>query len=321
MSDAFQIYKTYIQKLRVDRSHGIAPHKPILLISILQAYQKGVLVENKIPISPELLCLFQSNWAVLVQTGHNCIFAYPFFYMKSEPFWRLVVQPGEEAALKKQSTVKSFNRLNSLIQYAEIDPELAQLMRDPISNQLLLEELLDTWFPDTRTKFKVSNLKANLFDELAYKILNEDAALYKSEVRKLILEKKEEEIYIRGGIFKKEVPKIYRNTCSVSGLRINAAAVSVSLIDACHIIPFHQSLDDTITNGIALCPNLHRAFDRGLISIDEKYRLLVSKDFEESQSDYSIRQFKGRKLLLPDRIEYYPGQENLAWHREQVFVG
>lgn len=321
MAHPLKKYSSYFQKLRVDRSHGVAPHKPNLLISILQAYQSGLLLGNRVYISPELLGLFKSNWATLVRTPHSCLFAYPFFYMKSEPFWRLVVQPGEEAALKKQSTVKSFNRLNSLIQYAEIDPELAQLMRDPITNQLLLKILLDTWFPDNKSQYRTANLQAELFDELAYKILNEDAALYKTEVKKLIVEKREEDIYIRGGVFKREVPKIYRNTCSVSGLRVDSTGVNISMIDACHIIPFQQSLNDTITNGIALCPNLHRAFDRGLIGIDENYRLLVSIDFEESQSDYSIRKFEGKKLLLPDRKKYYPSQENLGWHRENIFVG
>jgi putative restriction endonuclease len=314
-------YSTFFNKLRVDRSHGLAPHKPILLISILQAYQAGLLAGKRIYISPELLGFFKANWTSLVRTNHNCIFSYPFFYMKSEPFWELVVQPGEESALKKQSTPNSFNRLNSLIQFAEIDMELANLMMDKISNQLLLTDLLDTWFPDTKSNFSTSSLQADLFIDVAYKILNEDAALYKSEVKKLIQEKKEEEVFIRGGVFKREIPKIYRNTCIVSGLRVDSTAVNVSLIDACHIVPFQQSLDDTITNGITLCPNLHRAFDRGLISIDEKFRIQVSKDFEESQSDYSIRKFKGRKILLPDRKEYYPRQDNLAWHRENIFVG
>ncbi|MFC4198185.1 HNH endonuclease [Pedobacter jamesrossensis] len=32
-------------------------------------------------------------------------------------------------------------------------------------------------------------------------------------------------------------------------------------------VPFNVSHNDKVTNGIALCPNLHRAFDRGLVSI------------------------------------------------------
>lgn len=321
MTGPLQKNSTLFQKLRVDRSHGVAPHKPVLLLSILQAFQDGLLSGNRIYICPELVELFRSTWNALVKTSHNCLFTYPFFYLKSEPFWRLVVQPGEEAALKKESTVKSFNRLNSLIQYAEIDPELAMLMQDPLSRQLLIDVLLDKWFPDTRSNFQAVSYQREESDEVAYMILNEDAALYKSEIRRLIVEKKEEEVYIRGGVFKREVPKIYRNTCSISGLQVNSGSINVVMIDACHIVPFKQSLDDTITNGIALCPNLHRAFDRGLISIDENYRLMVSKDFMESQSDYSIRKFEGKELLLPDNRKYYPSQENLAWHREKVFVG
>ncbi|WP_201288840.1 HNH endonuclease signature motif containing protein [Polaribacter septentrionalilitoris] len=40
------------------------------------------------------------------------------------------------------------------------------------------------------------------------------------------------------------------------------------MIDACHIVPFSISNDDTIPIGISLSPNLYRAFDRGLITIN-----------------------------------------------------
>jgi len=90
-----------------------------------------------------------------------------------------------------------------------------------------------------------------------------------------------------------------------------------SMIDACHIIPFAESYNDTITNGIALSPNMHRAFDRGLISIDNDYRVLVSSKFIESDSVYSIRQFEGSSIILPENSSYYPSLENLAYHRER----
>ena len=90
------------------------------------------------------------------------------------------------------------------------------------------------------------------------------------------------------------------------------------MIDACHIVPFSESYDDTISNGIALCPNLHRAFDRGLISIDENYRVLVNPVFSESGiSSHSIMQFKGQQIKLPDKQRYFPAQENLVFHRKK----
>jgi putative restriction endonuclease len=90
----------------------------------------------------------------------------------------------------------------------------------------------------------------------------------------------------------------------------------VQMVDACHIIPFSESHDDTISNGLSLCPNLHRAFDRGLISISDEYRVLV-KSFYETDNGYSIKQFDGAKILLPLRSEYLPSRDNLAQHRKR----
>ena len=57
----------------------------------------------------------------------------------------------------------------------------------------------------------------------------------------------------------------------------------IQIINACHIIPFSESHDDTITNGISLCPNLHRAFDRGLVALDPEYRVLIEPFMEQEK--------------------------------------
>jgi len=92
------------------------------------------------------------------------------------------------------------------------------------------------------------------------------------------------------------------------------------MIDACHIVPFAVSHDDTVCNGLSLCPNLHRAFDRGLIALDENYRLVISQNFSENDSDYSIKKYEGSRILLPDMKDHYPAWENLRWHREHVYL-
>jgi putative restriction endonuclease len=67
-----------------------------------------------------------------------------------------------------------------------------------------------------------------------------------------MISNEDEELFLRGGMFRREVPKIYNNKCCISDMRIDAI-VNVSMIDACHIVPFSSSYNDTITNGIALC--------------------------------------------------------------------
>ncbi|RYE73551.1 MAG: HNH endonuclease, partial [Oxalobacteraceae bacterium] len=107
-------------------------------------------------------------------------------------------------------------------------------------------------------------------------------------------------------------------TCAISGMRL-VSNRDAQMIDACHIVPFAESQDDTISNGLSLCPNLHRAFDRHLISISPDYEVIVSEHFIEESVDYSIRKYHGRKILLPTETNYLPSTHNLAWHHERFW--
>ena len=138
---------------------------------------------------------------------------------------------------------------------------------------------------------------------------------------KTLLLREEEEVYVRQGYFKKYIPQIYKDTCCISGMRL-VSTHGYAMIDACHIVPFGISQNDRITNGLALCPNAHRAFDRGLLSIDADYSVLVSPYIYEAEDHpYSLTNLKGKKIILPEREDYLPSQANLQWHRENVFKG
>lgn len=319
MTSQLQKYLQAFKKLRIDRSHGIAPHKPILLLSILQAVQNNLIQQNKIFITPEIVSLFNANWNSLVITNHHCRFFLPFYHLSSEPFWKLIPKSGYESLVFLKSSIKSFPGLNAAIEFAIIDEELFLLMNNAISNAILRDFLLDEYFPDTKKHLSQPNRYINdKYSEVENKILHEPAEEYKREIQTLIKQNDDEEIFIRGGIFKREIPKIYNNTCCISGMRIDVT-LQISLIDACHIVPFSESYNDTISNGIALCPNLHRAFDRGLISIDKNYKVCVSSVFSEGESNYSIRQFDQKQINLPKNKNFWPNEENLVWHGNNVF--
>jgi putative restriction endonuclease len=319
--DALRKYLLVFQKLRIDRSHGIAPHKPLLLLSVLQAFQNYLITSQKIYITPELVALFRSNWSLLVETNHDCRISYPFYYLKSDKFWELIPKSGFENINQMGSIMKSFSNLNAAIDFAVIEDDLFFLMIEKESNSILQQFLLDEYFPATKSNFNNSSGgQQKLFDDIEGKILREDPSAYRNEIIKLMQQQNEEEIFLRCNLFKREIPKIYNNTCCISEMKIDAIT-SVSMIDACHIVPFNESYDDTITNGIALCPNLHRAFDRGLISIDDNYKVIVSEIFIEDKTNYSIRIFEGKQIILPKQGMYYPLIENITWHRKNIFRG
>lgn len=226
-------------------------------------------------------------------------------------------KPGYEGILKLKGSIRSLANLNDAIDYALLDVELLQLLKDTDINGLFIHFLLDKYFPTSKNQFNPeSGNPSGRIAEIEDKILHEPPEDYRQEIRKLIESKDGDEIFFRGSIFKREVPKIYNYSCSISGMRISAIA-NVSMVDACHIIPFSESFDDTISNGLALCPNLHRAFDRGLISIDDNYRVLINTNWYEDESDYSIKHFEGKMIILPGNRDNYPSQSNLHSHRKR----
>lgn len=317
MSDQLKKYLASFLKLRIDRAHGTAPHKSILLLSVLQAYLNGSISNSRIYITPELVALFKTNWSQLVSSNHTCQFALPFYHLTSDKFWKLIPKQGFENILQFKSSMRSFTNLYAAIDYALIDDSLFLLMQDPTSNRVLQQFLLGEYFPYTKRVFTYSTVcQQKIYDDIKGKILNEDPAEYRKEIRTLFKQQNEEEIYLRGSIFKREVPKIYNYTCCISGMKIDTI-YSVSMVDACHIVPFSESYDDTITNGISLCPNLHRAFDRGLISVDENYKVLVNPNWNEKLSHYSIKQFEGIQILLPTNPGQLPLPENFQNHRKR----
>jgi putative restriction endonuclease len=298
--------------------YGPAPHKAVMLLSVIQAIEKGYVSDNRIYVTPLLVSLFKTTWNALVLTKHVPTFALPFFHLKSEGFWHLHVKSGFENWLKGTKSLSSFNQLRIAVDYASLDGELFILLSIPQSRNQLKQILLETYFEDSRYNWNLLSGKSYI-DDITDMVVNEQPAEYAANIEKLeaTLDKDSfsEEVFIRSGAFKKEIARIYNHTCCISGLRIDSTS-EVSMIDACHIVPFAQSHDDTISNGLALCPTLHRAFDRHLISIDDDYRVVVSRSFiERCDSPYSIQQFEGKHILLPANGKYYPSQENLHRHR------
>lgn len=317
-------YSTYFKKLRCAyvKGMGKAPHKPILLLSILQLIKKGTITSNRIFITAELILEFKRNWKQLVETDHTSNFSLPFFHLKSEPFWYLVPKAGRNYSVTRSKSIKSFKNLRETIAFAEIDKDLFLLLQQPLSQLLLQKVLLGTYFPNTKNSFLEEEISYEE-NNIEHEILNEPREIYQNHIQKLKAslgeDQFEEEIFVRGGLFKRTIPRIYDYTCSISGLKINSSS-NVQMIDACHIHPFSLSNDDTVPNGIALSPTLHRAFDRGLITINSDFVVRVSPTIDEKNSSFSISQFEGQQILLPKKEKWYPSQESLIWHNKEIFL-
>lgn len=318
----------YVEKfknLKRNSATSDSPHKPILLLSVIELYEKGVYSSRFIDFRDELETVFKDIWNYLPTPNNgrpNIVL--PLYHMKSEGFWKLYPKKGFESEMNIK--IKAKTRFHEVVSHIEIDEDLFRLILNPLSREVLKMGLLNKYFGGFSL---LPNDKEKLLDKDSISLYSENN--HKKQLENCIREldnleksndpkKYTQEKYIRDATFKWRIYRIYQNTCAISGSRIASNVSSVLMIDACHIEEFNIAKDNSTTNGIALCPNLHRAFDRGLISIDDNYRVLIkSKEiFTENEcSSYNIRQFEKKEIYLPDCSEFYPSQEKLWEHRKR----
>jgi putative restriction endonuclease len=306
--------------LRRDTKNGGAPHKPILLLSIIHEYELGRISDNRIFITPELTHSFSVYWNQLVTTKHDKRFALPFFHLTGEKgnWWKLIPNLGCELWIDNAGSMRSFGNLSVAVAYGEIDLGLYSLLTNKECREVLKNALLKGYFYDQTIENQDDNYLNDLKNEL-----NEPKSEYKNHLKNLkkILDPEtyQVEVYNRGTIFRREIVKLYDETCCMSGLRVSAN-FTITMVDACHIEQFAKTFNNHPTNGIALCPNLHRAFDRGAISIDNDYKIILSKSIKENvESEYSFHKLEGKSIILPSNSQYNPSLESFAWHRENIF--
>ena len=119
------------------------------------------------------------------------------------------------------------------------------------------------------------------------------------------------------GFFRRSVLAAYRYSCAFC--RIDIPAV----LTASHIIPWTSSVELRADprNGLSLCALHDRAFDRGLMCVDENLRVRVSQR-AESKIDAEVfraafTNLDGAAVSLPER--FHPHVTSLEYHRSRIF--
>lgn len=90
--------KIWLSTLNTSKRAGRkAPHKAILLLSIMELIEEGVIKESKVTLSDSLIDKFDEIWSKLVKDKtFNCNITAPYWHMRSEPFWSIIARHGKE---------------------------------------------------------------------------------------------------------------------------------------------------------------------------------------------------------------------------------
>ena len=119
-------------------------------------------------------------------------------------------------------------------------------------------------------------------------------------------------------LFRKMVLAGYDNKCCITGIS------RPELLVASHIKPWAACTEKEKTNpSNGLCLNmLHdKAFDIGLITLDDDCSIIVSPELKRTKVDLYTRKaiidLEGHVISMPDR--YLPDRELLEYHRDYIF--
>jgi putative restriction endonuclease len=114
----------------------------------------------------------------------------------------------------------------------------------------------------------------------------------------------------RAADFRQRVLFAYGNRCAIT-------RVQLRLIDAAHILPVGAARSsDSVTNGLCLSPTYHRAFDAGLIYLDEDFRMQINLSrlaiLQAANLAGGLDTFRarlGERIFLPPDPQQRPGAD------------
>lgn len=282
-------------KLRVDRSKGIAPHKPLLLLVLLEMLEKAELQSPVLQLTPETAFRF-SQFATIVahRRTQRLDIRLPFYHLVSDGIWSTFTKEGEESRDPKWT------------QYVRINEEFFSLSQSAEFRLAARTILIRTYF-EPAEQMALASLANIAIEDLDFSetLVRESEASYQRgrDVR-----------------FRLDIVAAYNYTCALTGYRVTTID-GASIIDAAHIHQFSESRNNDPKNGIALCKNAHWMFDQGLWSLDEDYQVIVAQTaFDEATRDQkSLRDFHGTQIALPSNTNLWPDPLHLAWHRKHKF--
>ncbi len=294
-----------------------APHKPFLLLSIMDLIAQGVITENFIRPSFELVDAWNGYWNNIMPIGRQSSMAYPFPRLKSDNFWERICNPGFDSRV--DYNVSSMVKLREIYAGARMDDELFQFMQMQDSREKLRAVLVNTYFAPGIQPRVIEQGFVNL-------------ASYEYS-RTLLQQKVAEQVNLFGDIdwpggkkkirdagFRKAIVSLYEHRCALCGIRM-LTPEGHTVVEAAHIVPWAESRNDKPTNGICLCRICHWSFDEGLMSVGRNYEVLVSKRVQSDRNiPGHIQTLMDRPIFKPEKEQFWPAQENLRRHRKTVFT-
>ncbi|MFN9720471.1 MAG: HNH endonuclease [Planctomycetota bacterium] len=288
-------FEKWLSELRDVNPSGEAPHKPLLLLTVLKAAERDGELPEVLLLSPELVYQFRLFEHIVAHRRKQKLdIRMPFHHLKSSRVWIPLDKHGEPSTHRSVTTC------------VRLDPDFRAACLDAEFRQQAKTILIETYFrPEEQIALReMMGLPADV-------VIPELESDEKPETPEQAARSEG-----RSARFRLDVVPAYNYTCALTGYRI-VTVDRGTIVDAAHIAPFRSSKNNDVRNGLSLCKNAHWLFDVGLWSLDDDYRVIVADSaFDEAAPEQTaLKNLAGRRIQLPRNTRFWPLVANLKAHR------
>jgi putative restriction endonuclease len=200
--------------------------------------------------------------------------------------------------------------------FARFDPILRNrnikgLAHGSRQDEIIWEEFTENWeglaFESQRAMGGFENLKEEI---------SQDRLLFDPDIPTEA--QKSVRVRLVQSFFRETVLSSYNFSCAICKLNLPM------MLNASHIIPWSEDKTRRADpqNGLSLCVFHDRAFDRGLIAVDDDFSIILSGCAKAAKAPklhrVGLMEIEGKKIILPHKFK--PDKIAFAYHREKIFM-
>lgn len=269
--------------------HGKAPHKPLLLLVLIDLAENGELTTGSFTRSPGLVLRFRSYGGIVGNRWPTRLdIKMPFFHLSTQGFWQPLDAEMRPATSPEACVV------------CEMQPQFFALLADADFRLKARLVLVTKYFGPTEriALFEGLGLQAGASRGMkADTVVREATGIAKSKGRNARF-------------------AVRIVVCALTGYRC-VTDDGAAVVDAAHIEQWARTQNDDLTNGLALSKTAHWMFDEGLWSADNDLRIIVNpaRFTENGPEPIRLSSFSGRHLQFDPGARLRPSLEYLRNHR------
>ncbi len=279
-------------------ARGIAPHKPLMLLTVIDLIESGDIPDGWVRYDVRLVSRFRDYWELVQDRQRNSPdITMPFNALGSDRdlIWKTFTADGQPSKSKLTTRL------------CHLDSDLFACLLDASFRRQARKTLVSIYFTPREQVMLCARLGLTVPNTAVVAALKQDAAEFKASQKKG-----------RDSRFKSDVLGGYYFTCALTGYRLDTKFGSI--VQAAHIHQHAVSGNDDPRNGLALTPDAHWMFDAGLWTAvpngdDFFIQVAIGRFSESSPHGRLLANFHQNPLHFHDHAHLRPDPKNFEWYR------